>query len=180
VRTDLPKSAVTQGVKAQREDGFRYCRDALLSSKNLSYAEQMQGMYTLMDGLVIAFGLGASYSLGWTVSADSFQGIAWFIGAAGLLVTVVVAVIWSFRDKRIPAKQARLMLVSLMIAVLGAGYLMGDGKVSTPADRVSLGAMALVCTFAASSCYSTYKYFTIVYAQTVYRAFSLYEKPEKK
>jgi len=180
VRTDLTKSAVTDDVKAQRDDGFRYCRDALLSSKNISYAEQMQGMYTLMDGLVIAFALGTPFALGWTVSTDRFHGIVLFIGAVGLLATAVVAVVWSLRDKRIPAKRARLMLVSLMIAVFGAGYLMGGGKVSTPADRVSLGAMTLVYMFAASSCYSAYKYFTVMYAQTVYRAFSLYEKPEKK
>jgi len=180
VRTDLTKSGVTDDVKAQRDDGFRYCRDALLSSKNLSYAEQMQGMYTLMDGLTIAFALGASFALGWSVSADSFQSMALLIVAVGLLATAVIAIVWSLRDKRIPAKQARWMLVSLMIAIMGAGYLMGGGKVSTPAHRVSLGAMMLVYTFAACSCYSAYKYFTKVYAQTVYRAFNLYEKPEKK
>lgn len=180
VRTDLPKSVVTQDVKAQREDGFRYCRDALLSSKNLSYAEQMQGMYTLMDGLTIAFALGAPFAFGWSVSTGRFQVSALFIVALGLLPMVAAAAAGLGKTDLTPTERARLMLVFLMIALLGAGYLIGGGKVSTPAHRVSLGAMTLVYTFAASSCYSAYKYFTITYAQTVYRAFSLYEKPEKK
>ena len=180
VRTDLTKSGVTDDVKAQRADGFRYCRDALLSSKNLSYAEQMQGMYTLLNGLTIAFALGAPFALGWTVSTGRFQVSALFIVALGLLPTAATAVIGLGKTDATPTDRARLMLVFLMIAVFGAGYLMGAGKVSTPAHRVSLGAMTLVYTFAACSCYSAYKYFTIMYAQTVYRAFNLYEKPEKK
>jgi hypothetical protein len=180
VRTDLKKSAVTDDVKAQRNEGFRYCRDALLLSKNLSYAEQLQGMYTLMAGLVVAFALGAPFALGWTVSTGKFQVSALFIVALGLLPTAVTAVIGLGETDATPTDRARLMLVFLMIAVFGAGYLLGSERVSTAAHRVSLGAMTLVYTFAASSCYSAYKYFTKVYAQTVYHAFSLYEKPEKK
>ena len=180
VRTDLANSDVIDDVKAQRADGFLYCRDALLSSKNLSYAEQMQGMYTLMDGLTIAFTLGAPFSFGWSVSTGRFQVSALFIVALGLLPMAVAAAVGLGKTDLTPTERARLMLVFLMIALFGAGYLMGGGKVSTPAHRVSLGAMTLVYTFAASSCYSAYKYFTIMYAQTVYRAFSLYETPEKK
>ncbi len=180
VRTDLTKAAVTDDVKTQRADGFLSCRDALLSSKNLSYAEQMQGMYTLMDGLTIAFMLGAPFALGWTVSTGRFQVSALFIVALGLLPTAVTAAVALGKTDATPTDRARVMLVFLMIALFGAGYLMGGGKVSTSAHRVSLGAMMLVYTFAASSCYSAYKYFTKTYAQTVYRAFNLYEKPEKK
>src|SRR5438067_479600 len=53
VRTDLEKSKVTPEVSVQRRDGFYFCRDALLTSKTISYGEQMQGMYTLMDGLMV-------------------------------------------------------------------------------------------------------------------------------
>ncbi len=180
MRTTLTKSGVTDDVKAQRADGFRYCRDALLSSKNLSYAEQMEGMYTLMDGLTIAFALGAPFALGWTVSTDRFQVSALFIVALGLLPTAVAAAVGLGKTDATATDRARVMLVFLMIPLLGAGYLMGGGKVSTSAHRVSHGAMTLVYTFAASICYSAYRYFTIMYAQTVYRAFSLYERSEKK
>jgi hypothetical protein len=182
VRTDLNKSQVTKEVRVQRADGFRYCRDALLSSKTISYGEQMQGMYTLMDGLTVAFFLGAIYIFGWAISGtagNTPQRFSWIFVGFGLVEAILVAAIGLGKDPDTPMARARLMVAFLMVALLASGYILGLGKVSSLDQRGRLGAITLVCTFASLLCYSAYKYFTVMYAQTIYRAFNLYEKPDK-
>ena len=50
-----------------RDHAFRLCRSALLRGEKFSYAEQFNGMYVLMRGLVAAFLVAASFYVGWTV-----------------------------------------------------------------------------------------------------------------
>ena len=176
VRTDVNGSDVTPAIRAQRADGFRYCRDALLSSKTVSYAEQMQGMYTLTDGLVTAFLLAAAFTSGWVVAGQGMlRSVGLAVTAFGLIATLLVAVLGAL-DKATATTSARLMLAFFMLALVGAGYLLGIGRGSGLTQRSWFAAMVLAYLAAAFGCYSTYKYFTKMYAQTVYRAFSLYEK----
>src|SRR5262249_10223860 len=94
VRTDLKSCEVTREVSVQRRDGFLFCRDALLTSKIITYAEQMQGMYTLMDGLTVAFAVAATYHLGWGLSGiqrDALEKPAWIGVVLGLVAALVVA-----------------------------------------------------------------------------------------
>ena len=182
VHTDKTKSQVDENVRKQRQEGFFFCRDALLTSKTISYGEQMQGMYTLMDGLTIAFALGATYTLGWAISGimgETPQRFSWIFLGFGLVEAIVVAAIGLGKDPDSPMARARLMVGFLMVVLLASGYILGLGKVLNPDQRGRLGAIFLVCTFASLLCYSSYKYFTVMYAQTIYRAFNLYEKPSK-
>jgi len=181
VKTDKTKCEVAADarISTQRKDGFVFCRDALLTSKTISYGEQMQGMYTLMDGLTMAFALGATYTLGWTISGimgGAFESIGWFGIVLGLVLAIVIAALGLEKAKMI---KARLMAGFLMLALLASGYIFGLGKVSNLDQRGRLGAIMLASIFASLACFASYKYFTRVYAETIYRAFNLYEKPSK-
>lgn len=179
VRTDLKSCEVTPEVSGQRRDGFFFCRDALLTSKTISYGEQMQGMYSLMDGLTVAFALAAMHHFGWGLSGiqrGTLEGFAWTAVVMGLVGAIVIAATGLEKAKM---TKARLMAGFLMLALLASGYILGLGKVSNLDQRGRLAAITLAGIFASLTCYAAYKYFTRMYAETIYRAFNLYEKPSK-
>lgn len=182
VQTDKTKSEVDDKVSTQRKDGFVFCRDALLTSKTISYGEQMQGMYTLMDGLTVAFALGATFTFGWAISGTAGstpQRFSLIFVGFGLVEAILVAAIGLGKDPDTPMARARLMGGFLMVSLLASGYVLGLGEILNLNQRARLGAIALANIFASLICFASYKYFTRVYAETIYRAFNLYEKPEK-
>jgi FtsH-binding integral membrane protein len=139
-------------------------------------------MYTLMNGLTVAFALGATFILGWAVSGTAGrtpQRFSLIFVGFGLVEAILVAAIGLGNDPDTPMARARLMVGFLMVALLASGYVLGLGKVLNVDHRERLGAIALVCTLASLLCYSAFKYFTRTYAETIYRAFNLYEKPIK-
>jgi len=211
VRTDVKRCDVTPKVSAQRRDGFYFCRDALLTSKTISYGEQMQGMYALMDGLTVAFALGAAYNFGWVLSGlgyGALQQSASTVVVLGLVGAVVIAALSlrknALRFRHLMTAQelqivvdifglgqnadspenarmtrARWMVGFLMFALIASGYRLGMGKVSNLDQRGLFFAITLASIFASLTCFAAYKYFTRMYAETIYRAFNLYEKPNK-
>lgn len=139
----------------------------------------MQGMYTLMNGLTMAFALGATYILSWAISGilgEKAQRFSWISLGLGLEVAIVVAALGLEKSR---VMKAKLVFGSLMLAMLAWGYILGLGRVSNLDQRGSLGAITLGCIFASLMCFAAYKYFTRMYAETIYRAFNLYEKPNK-
>jgi hypothetical protein len=190
VMIDLDSNAVTGDVtgkaQAQRREGAFFCRDALVTSKTISYAEQMQGMYALMNGLTVAFALGAAYDLGWALSGIAYvtlQKLAWILVGLGLAGAIVVA-LHGLRKKADPSDRARMLrarwaVCSVMLALTAAGYIAGLGKVSSLDQCGQLGAITLALTFVSLTCLLAYKYFTLMYALTIYRLFIFYEKPDK-
>lgn len=182
VQTDKTNSPQDPQVSTQRKDGFVFCRDALLTSKTISYAEQMQGMYTLMDGLTIAFALGATYTLGWAISGvagSTPQRFSLIFVGFGLVEAILVAALGLGQDPDTPKARARLMVGFLMIALLASGYILGLGQSLNLDERGRLGAITLASVFASLVCFASYKYFTVIYAETIYRAFNLYENTDK-
>lgn len=183
VRTDLTGAEVTDPVRKQRRDGFYFCRDALLTGKPVTYAEQMQGMYALMSSLTIAFLLTAPYHLGWALSGipvANIRWIAWVLITTGLIGAIMCAALGAFKPSNPlnpDSTRVRKTVALILLALLGSGYVLGSGNVRYPDQSCRLGVIVLAGLFAALTCYRVYKYFTVVYAQTIYRAFSLYEKP---
>jgi hypothetical protein len=185
--------------QAQRKDGFLFCRDALLSGKNITYAEQMQGMYALMNGLTMAFGLGSVYHLGWAgsgLAGDPLNlGWFWVIVCLSFLLPVVLAV-WglsrhgsfegllakgktSDQAEKIRLNLAWMTDIFIGLTLIGSGYALGLRKLYYPEQRGVLLAIAIACAFACFTCFAAYKNFTRAYAETIYRAFNVYEKPAK-
>jgi hypothetical protein len=72
--------------------------------------------------------------------------------------------------------RSRRMIGLLMLSLLASGYILGLTRVSNLYQRGQFGACMLASIFALLVCFSAYKYFARTYAETIYRAFSLYEK----
>lgn len=186
VRTDLESKDITEEVRTQRREAFLFCRDTLLTAKIISYAEQMQGMYTLTNGLTVAFSLGAAQNLGWALSGiqrSTLEIVASLFVGLGLAGAILVAVLGSRKNasssEAARMTRARWTVGFAMAALLGSGYILGVGRVSNLDQRGRLAVVALTCVFSGLTCFASYKYFTKVYAETIYRAFNLYEKPDK-
>jgi len=186
VRTDCKATEVDDDIRRGRRDGFYFCRDALLTSKTLTYAEQMEGMYTLMNGLTIVFLLAAPYHLGWAFGR--FWPGAMVTPAAVLLILGVVgscATTGISGFKPASALQlvtgnitfGRLTLAFVFSGLLGLGYTLGSAHLRNLDQGWRLLAIFAAGLFASFICHGVHKYFTVVYASTIYRAFSLYEKP---
>jgi hypothetical protein len=209
VRTDVPRKKVTKEIRRQRRDGFYFCRDSLLTGKDTTYSEQIQGMYALTLGLTMGFLLAAPYHIGWALSGLArarIEAWAWAAAMVGGLVAVSIAVLGVLKLFRLlglakekktrmtrrvirrliaPSelarrRRARWGVGVIMLALSGLGYIMGLGKVWYWDQRGSMVVIAIAGLFASFTCLAAYRYFTVTYAETVYRAFGVYEKPEEK
>ena len=134
----------------------------------------------------MAFALGAAYDLGWALSCNAYvtlERLAWILVALGLAGAIVVSIL-GLRKNADPSERARMTrarwaVYSVMLALIAAGFIAGLGKVSSLNQRGQLGAITLALTFVSLSCLLAYKYFTLMYALTIYRLFIFYEKPDK-
>lgn len=164
-----------KGLSLQRRDAFFLCRDVLITTKTISYAEQLQGMYALMMGLTVAFALGASYHLGWAVSGlrrEVFEDAS----RIGVLASLALAVlILAFQGSGKP-RGAGWAIAPLMLALLASGYLGGIGKIADWNQRGQLGALTMAGIFFVLTCFAAKKYFAREFAAAIYRTFYTYEK----
>jgi hypothetical protein len=65
---DLEVGQVSTGsdeISSKRTDAFFLCRSLLIREKIANYAEQFEGLYAMLRGLSVAFGIGAVYLAGW-------------------------------------------------------------------------------------------------------------------
>jgi len=168
-----------------RADAFFMCRNLLVQSKAIAYAEQSEGMYALLLGLTVAFGLGGMYHLGWSVSGwinDTFKFSLWIGMVAALLIAslIVLWTVWlDITTNLKPAKRIRrfrLVLLDLVIVVFLLGCLLGAGRTTYEARALFL-IVGLSCIFAALLCFNSYRYFIKEFAKAVYYAFSTYSEP---
>jgi len=179
VQDEKGKSAIS----TNRQTAFFQARFFLVAKKAAHYAEQNEGLYAMMRGLACSFCAGALYLAGWGLSFHYDQlclrwtlAILLAIGVGGALVSSCIALL--------PNKDARkavvLLALFLILALLCSGFWIGaeqPGKFwsLTPAhaDRI-LWASACLAIIAATRCLSFYKYYTDLFAQTVWRDFSAY------
>ncbi|MDX6500206.1 MAG: hypothetical protein QOG23_3466 [Blastocatellia bacterium] len=164
-----------------RGDAFFVCRSLLSQAKSMTYAEQSQGMYALMVGLALAFGLGSLYQLGWSSSSWIRDSLELYV-SIGIVVTlmfaiVVVSVTVNLEDPR-KSTGFRVALISLVITVFLLGGLLGSRR-ATEEGRALFLIIGLTSLLASVTCYNGYKFFIREYAKAVYYAFSTYEKTKR-
>lgn len=168
-------------IDKARNNAFSLARNVLAREKGVSYAEQFQGMYALARGLVVAFGFGFAYMLGWF--AGSFTRTAWCVHAAyfvmSFAILLVVIVSYLVVRKNLKENTQRYMeitaLISLSIALLSVGYLaerfFSLGMDGTNGTRTLLLMIALGMLLASLRFYRAYKFFASHFAITVWRDF---------
>jgi hypothetical protein len=70
---DLVQDLPAPQLRELRDLVFRLCRDRLVAEDKGAYAEQFQGMYSMMRGITAASIVAAYYLLGWLVSGTWVQ-----------------------------------------------------------------------------------------------------------
>lgn len=152
----------TAETTARRNRAFLLCRTLLRSKQLASYAEHFQGLYSLMRGLVATSYGGAAYYTGWALGAF---GPEWRSGVAAVLVVgVLLAIFWFGQSQT----------VSFALGVSGAvpAGIFLSARLQTPPEHALdlLIAAALLLAIARRS-YAAYGYWTVKFAETVYRDF---------
>ena len=165
------KATPTTEIDRVRGDAFNLSRHALQHKKEVSYAEQFQGMYTLTRGLTAGFGAGCVYYIGWALSVFHHDWVDCFviviITVSLLAADNFTAILWKGGGKTLESWTASMLL----LAALAAGYLLGRHFQPTPIKAGIFGLCAMGALLASFRCFMAYKSFSFSFAKTVWRDF---------
>jgi hypothetical protein len=165
------ETTATEQIDRVRGDAFNLARHALQHTKEVSYAEQFQGMYTLTRGLTAGFALACVYYIGWALSifhAGWVDVIAIGLITASLLAADnFTALLWKSGDKALE----RWIVWMLLLSTVCAGYLLGRHFHPTHIKAGILGVCAAGALAASFRCFMAYKSFSFSFAKTVWRDF---------
>jgi len=158
-----------------RQEAFLQCRRDLLNSDRAAYAEQFQGMYSMMRGFACALGCGAAFHAG-IASALEFafprqlERSIWVLIAVWILVSIPSIPESGFT---VWVERAVGMLVFWLLGMEAAWYIGAKPHFARAALLIALG-----CVLLAFKSAKGFSYYAEIFAATVYRDFLL-DKPEK-
>lgn len=158
-----------------RQDAFFMCRGVVNQSS--SYAEQQEGMYTLMRGLVLASMTGFWYTAGWALSGwrtpnlHSAIVVVFVIGAGATLGFSALRIFEKIPTK-ISMRLDRFSVIAIAASFLSAGLFLGSGN--TPSPEVSYVLWALVAVYGVAFLrfFVAYRIFASGFAKTVWNHFA--------
>lgn len=157
-----------------RNDAFMLSRTIVNPKESISYAEQFQGLYSMMRGLAIDFGFGFFYMVGWALAIVDRPPIH-LIADLLLVVTLLLTLLLSFvrfrqdsRNKKRIASVDKASLIAIALVFMSGGYLLGACIVTKSSDFV-LWIVAISYLAAAFRFYVSYESFSIHFAQAVWR-----------
>ncbi|MGC2467573.1 MAG: hypothetical protein WA517_20435 [Candidatus Acidiferrum sp.] len=162
-------------VDKQRNSGFLLARQVLIQGKAVSYAEQFQGMYALMRGLMVALVVAAAYWSGW---AASVVGTQWFIGGAVAIVTVATLLLVNIGlyclGQNVPLRLERTCAWFFLTAFFALGSIASLSYGTPTSYDALLLLFAAWALLMASRTYDAYRFFAGRFASTVWRDFLAY------
>jgi len=165
-------------ISKNRNTAFFQARSYLIAKDSAAYVEQFEGMYSMMRGLGCCFYVGAVYFAGWWISFYSKNDwVVW--GMAAVTLLGVVGTLWfSLRPKLTTPRQKLAAIWMWLLSFYGVGFWMGVGSANhfkhspNPNVRLLLVGAAVMMVIAAIKCFSAYREFARVFAETVWRDFS--------
>jgi hypothetical protein len=175
----LRLSAVHPNERARSlRTAFFLCRRALLREDAASYAEQFEGLYTMLRGLAAVGAMSCSYYLGWATAAllaTSELITALQYSAPVILIGVILL---AERPCERPGQPPWLFL--LMAALLfPLGIYLGATQVTralSSDEILRLLVLAVASFFLSVRFYLGYRYFAEQFAITVYRDFFVLQR----
>jgi hypothetical protein len=167
-------------VDKVRSSAFFLARQTLIQGKAVNYAEQFQGMYVLMRGLVCVFAVAFAYWIGWAATSMIRNHVT--VGAtvlilAGSLLALLNISLVLLRDIPDPAKKPRIELgyaAVLLVAFLAIGYAFGIRFTPTHNQGALLVFLAASALIASLRAYGAYKFFSKQFAISVWRDYLAY------
>ncbi|HEY6252375.1 MAG TPA: hypothetical protein VI685_20665 [Candidatus Angelobacter sp.] len=165
-----------------RRDAFFLARHILIRAKQVSYAEQFEGLYTLTRNLAGALAIACVNYIGWAVSIVRRT---WLDCVVIVIVTVSLLAAATFAAQLLREQKdlqesfgknasmwlERLSALALMLTALGVGYWTGRRYEVTPVKMGELAVCGIGALLGALRCYSAYKSFTNSFAITIWRDF---------
>lgn len=179
---DKPQS---NAIDMVRRDAFFLARHALIRAKEVSYAEQFQGMYSLTRGLTVALAIAFVNYIGWSVGTlhgGALDCVVIVVITVGLLAACNFAAQLLRKDlgPNTPLRLERLSALFLLLASMGLGYGMGRRYDVTLIQAGGLALCAMGSLLACLRSYSAYKFFGNNFAITVWRDFFASTDKEQK
>ena len=180
-QVDLTQTLPETELLTLRQHAFLLCRDRLVLEDKGAYAEQFEGMYSMMRGISGASLIGAYYLLGWLFAGVQHQvelredwtyGLRMLVAVAGLVVATVD--FWLSRSSPPNSAKKHWSKIVLCLSALGmgyAGFLMGQRHLSVATRPTLLTALIAAMIFLTGRCYVSYQYFARTFAYTVLRHF---------
>jgi hypothetical protein len=175
----------TKEIDKRRNSAFLLARQVLIREKAVSYAEQFQGMYALMRGLSVAFGVAFAYWLGWAASILRSRilltsGVLILTIALLLLINVSVQLVYGRTASPLTKEPRWWIFVRhhcseiFLIAFFTTGYVAGLNYVAVMSHGALLSFLAALAFLASLRTYDGYRYFAGRFASTVWRDFLAY------
>jgi hypothetical protein len=161
------------------EQAFFLCRTALLQRGKGGYAEQMQGMYTLMRGATTVLFLASAYFFGWWVSALPGSDLSIALSVAGLIALFGGSYLYHGRPVKDIGIHVAYMLGPILVLV-GLGVALGSKMQANVVAAGPFQYFALLALPLAWLTWGSFRAFAIDFAKTVYRDFLVLEKRQEK
>jgi hypothetical protein len=162
-------------IDSARDSAFRLARALTNARHSGTYAEQFQGLYSMMRGLATAFSLGFLYMLGWALSIWHYPCSA-ALAAILLKISLVVTIglgIWRLTQGLQSSKclADRIGLAALGGILLGGALLLAQSQTfNVQTDRI-YWAMAAFYLAAVFRFYVSYEVFSNEFAKAVWIGF---------
>jgi len=138
----------------------------------------------MMRGLACALLAGSCYTLGWALAfhrnSTFLRVITAGFGILAIGVALISALIALSRDSKRMTRAVTVLAVSLLVVFWAGGFWAGDGQPApfwngaTPRIELLLWLAACLTLIAAARCFSSYRSFAILFAQSVWRDFSVH------
>jgi hypothetical protein len=154
---------------------FFQARERLLALKQMGYAEQHQGIYTMMRGNMVAARVGLAHAAGWAVAPSTYWGPE--VLSLMTLAFVVFAMLDYLRrsnddaESAVHAAQAQVILGLFYVLAFFAGLLFGAVQSAQFQLRVQCAAIAAGWLCVALQSRRSYRKYSEEYARALYRAF---------
>lgn len=165
-----PNGVAEITVRQRRQDAFLLCRRALMHDGGGSYAEQFEGLYSLMRGLSGVATLSVGYLCGWMIGRAL---ASWMPAQASAVDYMFLAAAAAAAMAAWPSTPGQIFwtiaCVSLPIGLhLGVAY---GPPTATVAHLMLFPISALVLAAAQRQFQGAYEFFAVHFAATVYRDF---------
>lgn len=167
-------------IAARRQDAYKLCRQIVNASGG--YAQQFQGLYSLMRGLAVVLWLAAPYNAGWAVAAWTPVPTA----LAQWLVTLSIVAMAVFAANGVTAffrlsgdyqvnrtRLDRAALGMLGILLFAAAYLEATHYTVYYETAGILALTAIAYVAAGLRFYALYRTFTVEHARAVWSEFGV-------
>lgn len=160
---------------ARRQAAFMLSRPIV--NARTSYAEQFEGLYTMMRGLATATGVCSLYLIGWALSGhreDTDTAVAVMIIGFCLVALIALSCIRAAgRWERHRNDAATLATISLLLITLGYIAAISQKHSLDASSHLVFGACAFLSAAAALRFFVLYEYFAGEFAAAVWTNFAI-------